>query len=148
MPIKQWKIEELIRTIASIKSATLLADFERRIDPKPLFFTINRYDAIPFSRMLLYAAEADKDKWLENCLEQAALKDNCYLLVLGYDTGWHWLEIEAANQKEWISELLLSDNVDDFMVLSHDQKGFLGIIEDEAEYLAFVYKNVEDLPRQ
>ncbi len=108
--------------------------------PRLLFEAVNRYEAIPFDRVLLGAGQDTKRVWLNGCLEHVDFKNKCFLFVIQY--GWRWYEIEAANPEEWILNLLLKSNVDDFMILSQDVTGFLGFIEDEAKYLAFLSKHI------
>lgn len=126
----------------------MVSDFvlsKRLIDLKPLFFSINRYAAVPSERLPLYNIQPEKDGWIENCLKYIDLHKNCYLFVLNSAGGWYWSEVEAANHTDWIVKLLVRRDIDDFMVLSHDQKGFVGFIEDEYNCLAFVYEDVTTL---
>lgn len=55
MGANQPNIERLIDSIESAKLASGIISSEELLDTKPLFYFINRYDAIPFTRLLLYA---------------------------------------------------------------------------------------------
>ncbi len=85
----------------------------------------------------------EKSKWLAECLDGIDFRNKCYLFVPRTGTGLQWSEVESANPEEWMLELLIRKDVDDFMVLSHDQQSFLGLVEDEANYLAFVIKDIK-----
>ena len=108
--------------------------------PRLLFDAINRYEAVPFDRVSLGTGQNGKRDWLNGCLEHVDFKGKCFLFVIQY--GWRWFEIESANPEEWILDLLLKSDADDFMVLSQDVTGFLGFIEAEAEYLAFLSRRI------
>jgi hypothetical protein len=138
----QSSIEELLRSIRSLELVKMVALQKGLVDPKPLFYSINRYDAQPSSRIRLGAGQTEKDRWLERCLGHVNFRNKCYLYIDHLAAGWHWSEVEAVDPKEWILNLLLRDDVGDFMVLSHDQANFLGLVEDEAEYLAFLSETV------
>ena len=143
MPIGQTTIEELSHSVGSLELVKARVPLEELIDTKPLFNYINLYASIPFGRVRLGAARLEKSNWLEQCLDGLDFRNRCYLFVAGTGTGWQWSEVEAANSEEWILDFLLRNDVDDFMVLSHDQQSFLGLVEDEADYLAFVIKDIK-----
>lgn len=115
---------------------------EGLINPKTVFQWINKYDAVPFARIPLNAGLSATTKWLADCLESIDFRNKCYLCIISFAVGWHWSEVEAVDPEEWILDLLLRTDVDDFMVLSHNQTSFLGFVEDEDEYLIFVSQNI------
>ena len=142
-------LEELNRPFASdgpLKVMSVSAD-ETLPSPRLLFSYINRYDAVPTARMRFGAVRADKDSWLDSVLEHLSFTNRCYMFVLGVVTqpNWQWLEAEVTGQRQWILDLMARSDVSDFMILSSDRKGFLGLIEDEAAYLAFTFGDVQEL---
>ena len=135
MPASQSKTEELLDLVKSLPSVKEVTVAEGLIDAQHLFWPINRYDAVPAAHLLLGRVQTDGNQWLKDCLGLITQNNRCYLCAIGY--AWSWLEVDAGDHKEWILELLLRRDVQDFMILSFERKGFLGLIEEESEYLAF-----------
>ena len=140
MSASSVSIEDLRSLLLPVKLVSEEAILQDLPSPRLLFDAINRWEAIPFDRVLLSAAQDSKRAWLNGCLEHVDLKGECFLFVIQY--GWRWFKVDSENPKEWILNLLLNSDMDDFMVLSHDVAGFLGFIEAEAEYLAFLSKHI------
>ena len=145
MSTNQPKLPELLSSLTSVKIISNAALPEGLVDAKPLFYHINRYATVPSAKLSLYDIEPEKDGWLSICLRYIDLDSNCYLFVLNSADGWYWTEVGSPNHAGWITELLVRQDIDDFMVLSYDQKGFAGFIEEEYDYLAFAYEDVRIL---
>lgn len=103
------------------------------------FHSMVAIDAQPSSVLSLNVPNTERLVWLDGCLQQAGIQEECYIKF----NGFHiipWAKVRIPSSSTWLVELWQLPDIQEFLILRSDTKRLLYVSEEEYRNEAYVHE--------